>query len=121
MKITFITFLSISCLFLVGIAGSTEWRMESINRNAETAAELDRVFQNLVTEIKEKHASDPFMNDWIEQVKRAQEAWKKFRDEDQKAAGFYWRGGGTGRAQTEWATRLTLQRIENLKKRYNPR
>jgi uncharacterized protein YecT (DUF1311 family) len=121
MKVTFIILFSISCIFFLGAADSTDWRTQSIDRYEEAGAELERVFQNLVTEIKQEHASDPFMKEWVGQIAQAQEAWKKFRDEDQQAAGFYWRGGGTGRAQTEWATRLTLQRIEDLKKRYDPR
>jgi uncharacterized protein YecT (DUF1311 family) len=121
MKITFTVLLLISCTLFLGIAQSTDWRDESIRQYKKADAELDRVFQSLVTEIKEKHASDPSLNEWIEQFTRAQEAWKKFREEDQEAAAFYWRGGGTGRAQMEWATRLTLQRIKDLEKRYDPR
>jgi len=121
MKIAFKILLLISCALFAGVSESTDWRDESIRQYKQADAELDRVFQSWVAEIKEKHVSDPLLSEWIQQVTRAQEAWKKFRDEDQQAAGFYWRGGGTGRAQMEWATRLTLQRTKDLKKRYDPR
>jgi len=75
----------------------------------------------LIAEIKRKHKNDPFLNEWIEQLNISHVAWEKFRDEDQQAAGFFWRDGGTGRAQTEWATRLTMQRINDSKKHYDSR
>lgn len=120
-KIAFIILLLISCTSFLGFYESTNLNDESIKLYKETNVELDRIFKDLVEDIKKKHSSDPFVEEWVKQITQSQEAWKKFRDEEYKSAGYYWRGGGTGRAQTEWALRLTLQRIEDLKKRYDPR
>jgi uncharacterized protein YecT (DUF1311 family) len=121
MKITItVCILLVSAGFICFSEGA-DWRDESIRRFEEADAELEATFQNLIEDIKQKHPNDPFLNEWIDQLTISHEAWKKFRDEDQKAAGFFWRGGGTGRAQTEWETRLTLQRINDLKKYYDPR
>lgn len=94
---------------------------ESIRRYKEANEELERVLESLVEDVKNNHSSDPHIDEWIKQIRRSQDAWKSFRDQDQLVAGFYWRGGGTGRAQTDWATKLTLQRIKDLEKRYNPK
>lgn len=105
----------------VGFCENTLTQDASIKKFEEANAELEATFQKVIQKIKQEHKNDPFLKEWINQLTVSQEAWKKFRDEDQQTAGFFWRGGGTGRAQTEWATRLTLQRINDLKKHYDPR
>ena len=88
---------------------------------AKTEGELLQVFQEVITEIKQKYADDPHKDDWVKQMKLAQEAWARFVEADQMAAAFYWRKAGTDKAQTEWKRMLTKQRILNLRKRYNAR
>jgi hypothetical protein len=95
MKNKFAICIVVSCFLFISITGSADWRNDSIKRYEEADAELDHVFQKLVMEIKNKHPNDPFLNEWIEQITRAQESWKKYRDADEQSAGFFWRGGGT--------------------------
>ena len=93
----------------------------SILELKKAEGELLQVFQEVITEIKQKHADDPHKDDWVKQMKLAQEAWARFVEADQMAAAFYWRKAGTDKAQTEWKRMLTKQRILNLRKRYNAR
>jgi len=109
-----------SLIFLFTIAPSA-LSGDSISRFEKADAELEQVFQSLLKELKNTHQDDPMLQEWIKQLTISQETWKKFRDADEQAAAFFRRGGGTGRAQTEWATMLTLQRIEDLKRQYDPR
>ena len=119
------------CIFLILLVGANILMYCQIAGNAlsddsiaqfeKADAELEQVFQSLLKELKNTHQDDPMLKEWINQLILSQEIWKKFRDEDEQTAGYFWRGGGSGRAQTEWATRLSLQRIESLKKKYDPR
>lgn len=119
MKFTILTITLSFALTSIAICGGLS--DDTIARFEKADAELEKLFQAILIEIKNEHKNDPMLEEWIEQISRSQKLWMKFRDEDQQTAGFFWRGGGTGRAQTDWSTRLTLQRIEDLKKRYDPR
>lgn len=97
-----------------------DWRTQGIDAYKRVDKELNRVYKKVFEQIAKSGHSPEVKKAWVEQQKKAQRIWVRFRDADAKVVEYDWIGGsGMGLAKIGWKQGLTQKRIEDLKSRYS--
>jgi len=111
--------LSLGCAFGI-LAQEVHWKMKPVLELRKAEAELNDTWQAAMSEIDSASHPADVKKRWREQQTAAQRAWEVFRDADAEVVEFVWWGGsGVGLAICDLKCRLTRQRIDELKARYD--
>lgn len=110
-----------SFIFIPAIGISADRDKEIIDVSIQADKELESTLQQVVKQVRENNKGYPMLDEWISEIYKSQDAWLKYRDYEVQVVGHRWRNGGAGRPQTEWKTKITLDRINLLRKYYDPR